>query len=62
MIIILGKQQRMKFGSGVHNFSIHFDYVHSNLWGPTRVATHSDGLYFISIIDIFSRKIIGLKF
>lgn len=33
------------------------DYVHSDLWGPSRVESHSGGRYFMSIIDDHSRKL-----
>ena len=49
---ILGKQHKVKFGSGMHNSSKPFEYVHSDLWGPSKTLTHGGGSYFLSIIDI----------
>ena len=41
----------MKFESVLYNSIRPFEYVHSDLWGPIRVETHGDGLYFLSIIE-----------
>jgi len=42
---ILGKQDRVKFGSGMHHFSRPFKYVHSDLWGPSKTLTHRGFLF-----------------
>ncbi|XP_073222327.1 uncharacterized protein [Cicer arietinum] len=52
---IQGKSKRVSFGVGQHNTSRSFEYVHSDLWGPSR--THFGCSYFITIIDDYSRKI-----
>ena len=54
---ILGKQHRVKFGCGMHRSSRHFEYVHSDLWGPSKTLTHGGGSYFLSIIDDYSRRV-----
>ena len=54
---ILGKQHRVKFGSGIHHSSRPFEYVHSDLWGPSKTLTHGGGSYFLSIIDDYSRRV-----
>ena len=54
---ILGKQHRVKFCSGIHHSSRPFEYVHSDLWGPSKTLTHGGGFYFLSIIDDYSRKV-----
>ncbi|CAJ2637310.1 unnamed protein product [Trifolium pratense] len=53
----LGKQHKVKFGVGVHKSTRPFEYVHSDLWGPTSVSTHGGGSYFLSIIDDYSRRV-----
>jgi len=53
----LGKQHKVKFGVGVHKSSRPFEYVHSDLWGPTSVKTHEGGSYCRSIIDDYSRRV-----
>lgn len=52
---VLGKQCRVKFESDMHNSTRLFGYVHSNLRGSARVVTHGRDLYFLTIIDDFSR-------
>ena len=37
---ILGKQHKVKFGSGMHYSSKPFEYVHWNIWGPSKTITH----------------------
>ena len=53
---ILGKQHRLAFKSAVCNTRRIFEYVHMNLWGPSKVPTHSGNKYFLSLLDDFSRK------
>ncbi|KAK0586137.1 hypothetical protein LWI29_001641 [Acer saccharum] len=33
------------------------EYVHSDLWGPSKVPTHGGNRYFLSLIDDYSRKL-----
>ena len=54
---VLGKQHRLKFGTGSHTSSQVLEYLHSDLWGPVRVPTHGGNLYFLSIVDDYSRKV-----
>ena len=54
---IIGKQTRLKFIIGIHISNGTLDYVHSNVWGPTRVNSHGGNRHFITIIDDFSRKV-----
>ncbi|RZB53427.1 Retrovirus-related Pol polyprotein from transposon TNT 1-94 [Glycine soja] len=49
---VLGKSHRISFGIGIHVSSRPFEYVHSDLWGPSRVKTHGGSSYFLTIIDI----------
>lgn len=51
-----GKCKRVKFTRSVHVTKEIMDYVHVDLWGPSRFASHGGGRYFLSIIDDFSRK------
>ena len=50
----LSKQHKVKFGVGVHKSSRPFEYVHSDLWGPSSVKTHGGGSYFMYI---YSRRV-----
>ncbi|KAA0043826.1 putative gag-pol polyprotein [Cucumis melo var. makuwa] len=54
---IMGKSTRVKFGKGKHITKGILDYVHSDLWGPTKEVSMGGSRYFISIIDDFSRKV-----
>ncbi|KAF5475608.1 hypothetical protein F2P56_007400, partial [Juglans regia] len=36
---VLGKQTRIKFGTAVHSTQGILDYVHSDVWGPTKNAS-----------------------
>lgn len=33
------------------------DYIHSNLWDPSKVPSHGGVRYFMSIIDYYSRNV-----
>ena len=34
---VLGKQRRVRFGTAIHNTKGILDYVHSYVWGPTKL-------------------------
>lgn len=54
----LEKQHRLKFQAGKHTSTQVLKYIHSDLWGPSRTATHCGNLYFLFIIDDFSRNVL----
>lgn len=54
---IYGKQTRVKFNTGIHKTKGKLDYIHSDLWGPSKVPSHGGNRYFITFIDDFSRKV-----
>ena len=54
---VLGKAKRVKFGTGTHQTKEILEYIQSDLWGPSKIPTHANGRYFISIIDDFSRRV-----
>lgn len=54
---IYGKAKRLKFVVAEHHLKGTLDYIHSDLWGPTSVLSHSGARYFLYIIDDFSRKV-----
>lgn len=51
---ILEKDTR---GMASHQTKQTLDYIHSDLWGPFRVASHGGARYFLSIIDNYLRKV-----
>ena len=54
---VYGKQCRVKFSTGVHRMRGTLDYIHSNLWGPSSVPSHSGARYMLTFIDDYSRKV-----
>ncbi|KAL5576251.1 hypothetical protein UlMin_017950 [Ulmus minor] len=54
---VLGKQHRLSFNTGVHKSKGILDYIHADLWGPARTPTQGGNLYFLSLIDDYSRKV-----
>ncbi|KAK5773311.1 hypothetical protein PVK06_049617 [Gossypium arboreum] len=54
---VLGKQKRVKFGPAIHNTKGILDYVHSDVWGPTKVASLGGMHYFVTFVDDYSRKV-----
>jgi hypothetical protein len=54
---VVGKQCRVQFKTATHNTKGKLDYVHSDIWGPVRVASKGGAQYFMSFIDDYSRKV-----
>ncbi|KAG8472564.1 hypothetical protein CXB51_034519 [Gossypium anomalum] len=50
---IFGKQKRVRFTIGIHNTKGTLEYIHSALWGPSRVLSKDNGLELCS--DEFNR-------
>lgn len=53
----LEKSCRVKFNIAIHNTKGILNYVHSDLWGPSKVCSKGGVRYFISIIDDYSRRV-----
>ena len=43
---VYGKAYRVKFGTGEHRTKGTLDYLHSDLWGPSRIASLGGATYF----------------
>jgi transposase InsO family protein len=54
---IFGKQKNVKFGTSVHNTKVTFDYIHTDVWESTKVASLGGKHYFVTFVDDFSRRI-----
>ena len=54
---VLGKSKKQPYGTGKHTSEKPLDYTHSDIWGPSPVATIGGCRYFLTFIDDFSRKI-----
>lgn len=51
------KSTKVKFNTGKHTSTSPLDYVHSDLWGPSRVQSNGGARYFMTIIDDYSRTV-----
>jgi hypothetical protein len=54
---VVGKQCRVHFKTATDNTKGKLDDVHSDIWGPIRVASKGGAQYFMSFIDDYSRKV-----
>lgn len=54
---VLGKQTRVSFGTAIHQTRGILDYVHSDVWGPTKTASLSGRHWYVTFIDDYSRRV-----
>ncbi|KAG8496686.1 hypothetical protein CXB51_007936 [Gossypium anomalum] len=54
---VFGKQKRVRFTRGIYNTKETLEYIHSDLWGPSRVPSRGGANYMLTFIDDFSRKV-----
>ncbi|KAK8936449.1 hypothetical protein KSP39_PZI012283 [Platanthera zijinensis] len=54
---VIGKKTRVSFGTTVHSTKGILDYVHADVWGPTKTKSFTGRQYFVSFIDGYSRYI-----
>ncbi|KAL3821238.1 hypothetical protein ACJIZ3_007143 [Penstemon smallii] len=54
---VLGKQTRVRFGTATHKTKGILDYVHTDVWGPTKTASLSGRRWFVTFVDDFSRRL-----
>ena len=52
---VYGKHKRHAFGVGTHSSKEMLEYIHSDVWGPSPIPSHSGKLYYVSFIDDYSR-------
>ena len=52
---ILGKQHMLSFPKETHMAKACLDYMHADLLGPTEVSTFGGNIYFLFLIDDYSR-------
>ena len=50
---VLGKAKRLKFPTNTHSSNTTLDYVHADLWGPSRIESHGGARYFLLLLDDF---------
>ncbi|KAG8499632.1 hypothetical protein CXB51_006096 [Gossypium anomalum] len=54
---VFGKQKRVRFTREIHNMKGTLEYIHSDLWGPSKVLSRCGANYMLTFIDDFSRKV-----
>ena len=54
---VLGKQTRVKFDTAVHKTKSTLDYVHTDVWGPAKVAFLRGKHYCVTFVDDYSRQV-----
>ncbi|KAG8487924.1 hypothetical protein CXB51_018372 [Gossypium anomalum] len=54
---VFRKKKRVRFTKGIHNTKETLEYIHSDLWGPSRVPSRGGANYMLTFIDDFSRKV-----
>nr|GFC42654.1 retrotransposon protein, putative, Ty1-copia subclass [Tanacetum cinerariifolium] len=54
---VLGKSTKVSFGRGQHTIEGVIDYVHADLYGPSRVESMSGCRYFLFIVDDYLRRV-----
>ncbi|KAH0678662.1 hypothetical protein KY284_019747 [Solanum tuberosum] len=51
---VLGKQKKVSFSTGKHKTGGVLDYLHSDLWGPSKLPSKRGKRYLLTFIDDFS--------
>ncbi|KAH9780058.1 retrovirus-related pol polyprotein from transposon TNT 1-94-like protein [Citrus sinensis] len=54
---VVGKKTRIKFGTANHDTCEILEYVHNDVWGPTKTASIGGSHYFVTFVDDFSRRV-----
>ena len=54
---VFSKHKRVKFNTSVHTTKGTLDYVHADLWGPSRKPSFGGARYMLTIIDDYSRRV-----
>ncbi|KAF3612386.1 hypothetical protein FXO38_36869 [Capsicum annuum] len=54
---IFEKQKRVRFTKGIHSTKGTLEYIHSDLWGPSRIPSRGCVNYLLTIIDDYSKRV-----
>ena len=54
---MFGKATRVKYAKAIHETQNQLDYIHSDLWGPSKVPLLGGTRYFLTLIDDYSGKV-----
>jgi len=52
---VLGKKTKVKSGTVIHHTKEILNYVHTDVWGPSKSASLGGKYYFVSFVDDYSR-------
>jgi 5'-3' exoribonuclease 2 len=55
---IFGKHKRVQFNTFIHTSKGTLDYVHADLWGPSKKLSLGGARYMLIIIDDYSRRVL----
>jgi len=53
---VIGKKNKVKFDTMIHCTEGILSYVHTDVWGPTKMISIRDNHYLVSFIDNVSRR------
>jgi len=53
---VIGKKTKVKFDTTTHCTDGILDFVHTDIWGPTKTASIGGNHYFMTFIDDYSRR------
>ena len=53
----MGQLSRVKFSLSTQRSQGLLDYVHSDMWGPAKQESNGGSIYFMTIIDDYSRRV-----
>jgi len=53
---VLSKKVKVKFSTTIHRTKGILDYVHTDVWGPSKNVSLGGKQYFISFVDDYSRR------
>ena len=53
---VLGKKTKVKLGTAIHRTEGILDYVHTDVWGPSKHTSLGGKNYFVSFVDDYSRR------
>jgi hypothetical protein len=54
---VFGEHTTVKFSPAIHNTKNILDYVHVDVWGPSRKVSYGGARYMLTIIDDYSRRV-----
>lgn len=54
---VFWKQKKVSFSTATHRTKGILDYIHSDLWGPSKVTSYGGRRYMMTIIDDFPQKV-----